>query len=67
MTELNTIIDPITETLAQVAAEESLPSTEQVAYIALQGLKDSVEMGYMKAENARVIYAKYFPDYPYAD
>lgn len=60
------IIDPITETLAEVA-QEKMPTADEVAWVALRGLKESVHLGYMREHNARAIYQRYFPKYEYGD
>lgn len=64
--KIDEIIDPITETLEQVEAEAP-PSSDDIAHLALQGLKESVRLGYMRDHNARAIYAKNFPDYQYGE
>ncbi len=60
------IIDPITATLEQVAAE-NLPTADDVAHLALSGLKESVHLGYMRDHNARAIFARHFPEYQYGE
>lgn len=64
---IDRIIDPITETLDEVATEAALPTPDDVAYVALSGLKESVRMGYMRDHNARAIYQKHFPEYEYGE
>lgn len=64
MSNAEKIIQGIDDALAEPYSLEGL-SADEVATIALEGLKASVDLGYMLEENARSMYGNHFPTFDY--
>lgn len=64
MSTVDRILEGIDKQLALPDPLEGLTGPE-VARVALDGLKASVELGYIQPENARAIYGIHFPGFEY--